>query len=314
MSDEISTTTMIERLRDELGRVIRGKKSAIDTLIVGFMADGHVLIEDVPGVGKTTLAKALARAMRLDFARIQFTPDLLPADILGSNVLDPREGTFSFQAGPVFAHLVLADEINRASPRTQSALLEAMNEGQVTIDGQTRPLPKPFFVVATQNPVDFQGTYPLPEAQLDRFLLRLELGYPNEDEELSVLFDRRSSDPLDAVEGLADLETLQQIQSEVREIEVAPDVARYMLRVVRTTRSHRDLEVGVSPRGALALFRASQARALVDGRSWASPDDVQALAVPVLSHRLVMTSQARYSGRSARDIVATIVGELDVPT
>lgn len=314
MSDEISTTTVIGRLQEELSRVIRGKEEAIDTLIVGLLADGHVLIEDVPGVGKTTLAKALARALKLDFSRIQFTPDLLPADILGSNVLDPREGTFSFQAGPVFSHLVLADEINRASPRTQSALLEAMNEGQVTIDGRTRPLPKPFFVVATQNPVDFQGTYPLPEAQLDRFILRLELGYPSEDEELSILFDRRSSDPLDAVEGFTDLETLTRIQQEVREIEVSDDVTRYMLRLVRTTRAHRDLEVGVSPRGALALFRACQARALVDGRGWVSPDDVQSLAASVLSHRMMMTSQARYSGRSAQDIVSTLVSELEVPT
>jgi MoxR-like ATPase len=305
---------VIGRLQRELAQVIRGKQQAIDLLLVGLLAGGHVLIEDVPGVGKTTLAKALSRAMQLGFARIQFTPDLLPADILGASVLDPREGTFTFQPGPVFTHLLLADEINRASPRTQSALLEAMNEGQVTVDGQSRRLPQPFFVVATQNPIDFQGTYPLPEAQLDRFLLQIALGYPSEDEEVEVLFARQTTDPIEAVEVVADLAALEGLQREVRAVTVSPDVARYILRLVRATRDHRDLEVGVSPRGALALFRASQALALVRGRAWASPDDVQSLSGAVLAHRLVMTSQARYSGRTSQDIVASIVAEQSVPT
>lgn len=314
MSEGSSSSEVIGRLQHELAQVIRGKHQAIDLLLVGFLAGGHVLIEDVPGVGKTTLAKALSRAMRLDFARIQFTPDLLPADILGVSVLDPRAGTFTFQPGPVFTHLLLADEINRASPRTQSALLEAMNEGQVTIDGQSRRLPQPFFVVATQNPIDFQGTYPLPEAQLDRFLLRIALGYPSEDEEVEVLFARQTSDPIEAVALVADIVALERIQREVREVTVSPDVARYVLRLVRATRDHRDLEVGVSPRGALALFRASQALALIRGRAWVSPDDVQTLAGAVLAHRLVMTSQARYAGRTPQDIVAAVVAAQSVPT
>jgi MoxR-like ATPase len=314
VTDGSSSSEAIGRLQRELALVIRGKQQAIDLLLVGLFAGGHVLIEDVPGVGKTTLAKALSRAMQLDFARVQFTPDLLPADILGASVLDPRAGTFTFQPGPVFTHLLLADEINRASPRTQSALLEAMNEGQVTIDGQTRRLPHPFFVVATQNPIDFQGTYPLPEAQLDRFLLRIALGYPSEDEEVEVLFARQSSDPIEAVALVADKAALERIQRDVRAVTVSPDVARYILRLVRATRDHHDLEVGVSPRGALALFRASQALALVRGRAWVSPDDVQTLAGAVLAHRLVMTSQARYSGRAPHDIVAAVVAEQSVPT
>ena len=306
--------SIVEALQATLGTVIRGKPEAIDLLIVGLLSGGHVLIEDVPGVGKTTLAKALARAMDMQFSRVQFTPDLLPADILGTNVLDPKNGTFTFQPGPVFAHLLLADEINRASPRTQSALLEAMNERQVTTDGVTRPLPSPFFVVATQNPVDYQGTYPLPEAQLDRFLLRARVGYPDEDDELGILFDRQHSDPIDTVRQVADIEALLTVQARVRQVKVEPDVARYLLRLVRATRSHPDLEVGVSPRGALALFRASQARALMVGRDWVGPADVQALAGPVLEHRMLLTSQARYSGRSRGDIVGAILSEQDVPT
>lgn len=306
--------SLVEDLQTTLGKVILGKPDAIDHLIVGLLSSGHVLIEDVPGVGKTTLAKALARAMNMEFSRVQFTPDLLPADILGTNVLDPKHGTFNFLPGPVFAHLLLADEINRASPRTQSALLEAMNERQVTTDGVTRPLPDPFFVVATQNPVDYQGTYPLPEAQLDRFLLRARIGYPDEDDELGILFDRQHSDPLDDVSQVGDLEGLLAVQARVREVKVEPDVARYLLRLVRATRSHADLEVGVSPRGALALFRASQARALMVGRDWVGPADVQALAGPVLEHRIVMTSQARYSGRTRGDIVSAIVAEQEIPT
>lgn len=305
---------LVEDLQRALGEVIQGKPEAIDLLIVGLLSQGHVLIEDVPGVGKTTLAKALARSMDMEFSRVQFTPDLLPADILGSSVLNPKEGTFSFSEGPIFAHLLLADEINRASPRTQSALLEAMNEGQVTIDGVTRPLPAPFFVVATQNPVDYQGTYPLPEAQLDRFLLRATIGYPAEQDEMSILFSRQVSDPLDDMKRVSDLEALIAVQKRVRAVTVSEDVARYLLRLVRATREHADLEIGVSPRGALALFRAAQARALMVGRDWVGPADIQALAGAVLEHRLVMTSQAKYSGRTKSDIVNALVAEQEVPT
>jgi MoxR-like ATPase len=304
---------VIAGVRAALAKVIRGKPEAIDLLLVGILSGGHVLIEDVPGVGKTTLAKALARSLRMDFARVQFTPDLLPADILGGNVLDPRQGTFTFSPGPIFTQVLLADEINRASPRTQSALLEAMSEEQVTTDGQTRPLPRPFFVIATQNPADYQGTYPLPEAQLDRFRVRVNVGYPIEDEELEVLFDRRTADPLDGIAPVADAGTVKQLQERVRQVHVERDVARYLLRLVRATRDHRDIDQGVSPRGALALFRASQARALLAARDYVSPADVQDLSQPVLAHRIRLGHQAQYGGKTSRQLVAEIVEATDVP-
>jgi MoxR-like ATPase len=308
------STHVIDALRRALGTVIHGKAEVIDRLLIGVLGGGHVLVEDVPGVGKTTLAKALARAFRATFTRVQFTPDLLPSDILGAQVLDPKEGTFSFHRGPVFTHVLLADEINRASPRTQSALLEAMSEAQVTVDGVTHPLPAPFFVLATQNPVDYQGTYPLPEAQLDRFLIRVAVGYPDAAAELEMLFSRQRKNPLDAVEPIAAVEDLARMQAEVREVEVKPPVAEYLLRLVGRTRDHREIELGVSPRGALALFRAAQARAYVAGRSWAGPDDVQALAAPVLAHRVLLTTQAKYGGTTAESVVAGIVKGVPVPT
>ena len=304
----------IRALESTLGGIIKGQQSAIELVLVGLLGAGHVLVEDVPGVGKTTLAKALARALHMDFARVQCTPDLLPSDILGANVLDPRDGTLSFHKGPVFTQVLLVDETNRASPRTQSGLLEAMNEKQVTVDGTTYALPDPFFVIATQNPVDFQGTYPLPVAQLDRFLMRIRLGYPIEDEELEVLFERQHGDPLNDVTPVADSETVATLQAAVRQVRVEPDVARYLLRVVRSTRQSRDLELGISPRGALAFFRACQARALIRGRDWVSPDDVQALAEPVLAHRIVPTAQARYGGVTPAGIVAELLGTVEVPT
>jgi MoxR-like ATPase len=309
----LSTEALVSAVRRSLAQVIHGKPDVIDLVLVGVLGGGHVLIEDVPGVGKTTLAKTLARTFRATFTRVQFTPDLLPSDILGAQVLHPRDGTFSFHRGPVFTHVLLADEINRASPRTQSALLEAMSEAQATIDGTSHPLPAPFFVIATQNPVDYQGTYPLPEAQLDRFLLRIGVGYPAPADELAILYARKTEDPLARVEPVADASDILRVQAEVRDIEVKEPVAKYLLQIVAQTRDHRSLDLGISPRGALAFFRAAQARALLQGRTYASPDDIQALARPVLAHRLLLTSQARYGGTTADAIVAQIVTGTKVP-
>lgn len=305
---------LVSELKRVLSQVIRGKPEAIDLLLVGVFSGGHVLVEDVPGVGKTTLAKAFARALELEFARVQFTPDLLPSDILGTHTLNPREGTLAFQRGPVFTNVLLADEINRASPRTQSALLEAMSEVQVTVDGATMSLPDPFIVLATQNPVDFQGTYPLPEAQLDRFVLRLAVGYPSEEDELGMLFDRQERDPLAAVKPVAGREAFLAMISKARQVHVEPRVARYIRALVQRTRDHDDIALGVSPRGTLVLFRACQARAMIQGRSFVTPDDAQALASPVLGHRILPTERAKYGGRSAATILNEIVSGVPVPS
>jgi MoxR-like ATPase len=299
---------MLDEIRAAVGRVIRGKADAVELLLVAVLAGGHVLVEDVPGVGKTTLAKAVAKVFRVAFARVQFTPDLLPSDML-----DPGHGSFSFHRGPIFTNVLLADEINRASPRTQSALLEAMSEAQVTVDGTTYPLVAPFLVFATQNPHEFSGTYPLPEAQLDRFLVRITLGYPAEDAELDMLYARQHDEPLDALRSIAGPEDLTAMQAEVREVEVKPAVGRYLLSVVTATRSHPSVVLGASPRGALALFRASQARAYAMGRSYVTPDDVQALASPVLGHRIALTVEARHGGRGAQGVLEEVLRRVRVP-
>ncbi len=302
------------RLLANLERVILGKRAELTLLLVGVLAEGHVLMEDVPGVGKTTLARALAQSLDVDFRRVQFTPDLMPTDILGSTVLRPAEGAFEFQPGPVFTHVLLADEVNRASPRTQSALLEAMSERQVTVDGVTRALPRPFFVVATQNPADYQGTYPLPEAQLDRFLLRVRLGYPAPEQELEMLVGQRERHPLDDLSPVATGDELRVWQAAVRRVKVAPAVGRYLLQLVGQTRSHDDLALGVSPRGSLALYRAAQAMAWLEDRDYVTPADVQALAGAVLAHRLELRPQARYAGRTDRQVIDALVAEVPVPT
>jgi MoxR-like ATPase len=309
-----TTKEAIGALQNALRTVMQGKDDVIDLLLVGLLGAGHVLVEDVPGVGKTTLAKALARALDVTFTRVQFTPDLLPTDILGSQVLNPRDGSFAFHRGPVFTNVLLADEINRASPRTQSALLEAMNESQATVDGVTHALPTPFFVVATQNPADYQGTYPLPEAQLDRFLLRIGVGYPGSDAELAMLIARRAADPLASVAAVCDKDAIARMQTEVREVEVKDQVARYMLAIVQRTRESAHLDLGISPRGALAFYRAAQARALLSGRKYASPEDVNALAGPVLAHRVQLTAQARYGGVTPEKVLGDLVREVPVPT
>lgn len=303
----------LQQIREALSKVIQGKNEVIELMLMGVLATGHILIEDSPGVGKTTLAKAIAKVFDMQFARVQFTPDLLPTDILGAQILDPREGTFTFHQGPIFASVVLADEINRASPRTQSALLEAMSEGQATVDGVTYPLPKPFLVLATQNPVDSQGTYPLPEAQLDRFLLRLSIGYPARDAELAMLFDRQKSDPLDDVKPVISGKELLVMQSKVRDIQVKEIVAKYLLSIVNKTREQQDFEVGVSPRGSLALFRAAQAWAFLNNRSYVSPADISHLVPHLLAHRVSMTSEARYGGKTAIGILQQILKEVPVP-
>ena len=305
---------LVAQLRSRLGQVLRGKGPVIDLALVGIFAGGHVLLEDVPGVGKTTLAKALARAFGVRFTRVQFTPDLLPGDITGSLVLHPDSGTFSFQRGPIFTNIFLADEINRASPRTQAALLEAMNEGQVTVEGETYALEAPFFVVATQNPADYQGTYPLPEAQLDRFLVRISIGYPSRHEELEMLFARRTGDPLNDLAAVCTQQNLVSIQEAIRAIEVKPIVASYLLDIVEATRRDPELSLGVSPRGSLSLFRAAQAHAFLSERDYVSPADVKAIAVATLSHRIGLRDEVRYGGGDGAGIVARIVSAVRVPT
>ncbi|MFN8095558.1 MAG: MoxR family ATPase [Vicinamibacteria bacterium] len=302
----------IDALRSQLGRVILGKAEAIDQAVVALLAGGHLLMDDVPGVGKTTLAKALARSFRGDFKRVQFTPDLLPTDILGTSVYDPRDGSFEFKPGPVFTNVLLADEVNRASPRTQSALLEAMSEGQVSADGVTRPLPSPFLVVATQNPVEFHGTYPLPEAQLDRFALRVALGYPEAEREVDILFSQAESHPVDAVAPVLDAAQVLALQAEVRRVRVARPLARYMVDLAEATRRHPSVQLACSPRGTLWLFRATQARAFLEGRDHAIPEDVKAQAVAVLAHRLGLETKARYSGVRRDDVVREILDSVPV--
>jgi MoxR-like ATPase len=304
---------LLERVRQAVGSVIAGKPEAVELLLIAILAGGHVLVEDVPGVGKTTLAKAIARVFQVSFSRVQFTPDLLPTDIIGSLVLDPGQGSFSFHKGPIFTNVLLADEINRASPRTQSALLEAMSEAQVTVDGITYPLAPPFFVFATQNPHEFSGTYPLPEAQLDRFLVRIAIGYPAPEAELSMLYARQHDEPLEALPKVASLADLGELQAAVRRVEVKPAVGRYLLALVSATRGHKDIVLGASPRGTLCLFRAAQARAYASGRRYVSPDDVQAMAAPVLGHRIALTTEARYGGRGSEAVIREVVQSLRVP-
>jgi MoxR-like ATPase len=302
----------IASLQQQLGRVILGKNEAIERLVVCLLGGGHVLMEDVPGVGKTTLAKALARSLDADFKRVQFTPDLLPTDILGSSVYNPSDGGFSFKAGPVFTNILLADEINRASPRTQSALLEAMSERQASIEGTTHPLPSPFLVIATQNPAEFHGTYPLPEAQLDRFAMRIDLGYPTAEHEVDVLFSQAHHHPLDDVVTVLDGATVEELQARVRAVRVERGIGRYAVALADATRNHPSLKLGCSPRGTLLLFRMTQAHAFVAGRDYAIPEDLKAVAIPVLAHRLSLDTKARYSGILKEDVVREVLDRVSV--
>jgi MoxR-like ATPase len=312
------TTTQIENpllapLKENLQNVIYGKSECIDVMIVCLLAGGSVLIEDVPGVGKTTLAKALAKSIDAKFRRIQFTPDLLPADILGSSIYNPIKGDFKFSPGPIFCNILLADEINRASPRTQSALLEAMNENQATIEGQRYPLTKPFMVIATENPIEFHGTYPLPEAQLDRFLVRLAIGYPSVEVEIDILKSHAHDEPLDRIKPILPLDKVRQIQKEVTDVHIDESILEYIVEIVHATRNDNRLRLGISTRGTLMMSRAARARAYFQKRDFVIPDDVLWLVPHVLPHRILLTSKTLHSGTSARQIVTDIVGRIKVP-
>lgn len=302
-----------ERIRANVEKVIVGKRASLDLLLVALLSEGHVLLEDVPGMGKTVMARALARSIAAPFSRVQGTADLLPSDIVGVSIYNPREATFEYRRGPIFASIVLVDEINRATPRTQSALLEAMQERQVTADGETMPLPAPFLVLATQNPIEMEGTFPLPEAQLDRFLLRIRTTYPTVDEELNMLYRFKEADPLESLTPVTNSAELLALMPVVRKTRVSQPVAKYLLDLIRATRAHPAIRLGASPRAALALFRASQALAVIEGRDYVRPDDIKLLAAPVLGHRLTLTSQAALQAQDADQIVRDLVGTLPVP-
>jgi MoxR-like ATPase len=319
MADESASFTlsevqaMAEAVRANIARVIVGKLEVIDLLLVALLSDGHILLEDVPGMGKTVMARALARSIGATFQRVQGTPDLLPTDITGISYFDQRRGEFVFRQGPIFAQVLLDDEINRATPRTQSALLEAMAERQVTVERETMPLPRPYLVLATQNPVELEGTFPLPGAQLDRFLLRVRVGYPSEDEEQAILHRFKHNEPLETLQPIVSAEQVALFQRLVRQVQWQPEVERYLLAMVRATREHPAVNLGVSPRGTLALYRASEAYAAMAGRDYVQPDDVKRLAPSVLAHRLLTTTRARLKGSASEAIIADIVEATPVP-
>lgn len=308
MIDEVAA-----RVRQNVKRVIVGKDDIIDLMMVAVLSEGHILLEDVPGTGKTTLAKAIAASLGCTFRRIQFTPDLLPSDVTGVNYFNQKTQSFEFRPGPILSQIVLADEINRATPRTQSALLEGMQERQMTIDGETYRLPRPFLVLATQNPIELEGTFPLPEAQLDRFLMRVAIGYPSEEEENRILLRFRLEDPLESLQPVTDPETVLTLIRQVREIHVSEAVQNYIVAVIRKTRSHDEIDLGASPRAALALYRTAQARAAIRGGGFVLPDDVKFLAPYVLTHRIQISPQTRLRGRRPEDVVADLVNAVPVP-
>jgi MoxR-like ATPase len=313
VSAVITHAETIARVRDNLCQVIVGKTAEIELLLAGLLSGGHILVEDIPGVGKTTLAKALAYSVGGTLRRIQFTPDLLPTDIVGVSIYNPKDGEFHFKPGPIFSHILLADEINRASPRTQSALLEAMGEQQVTVDGRSLPLEALFVVIATQNPVESHGTYPLPEAQLDRFAVQLSLGYPPPAEAKRLLLQHGGAGQLDAIEPVLDPKGLVDLQSEAAQVRVEDAVADYLLALVEASREHAAVQLGVSPRGALAFLATARARALMQGRDYVTPDDLKTVAVAALAHRLVLASKATYAGIRKDTVVHDLLSTVQVP-
>jgi MoxR-like ATPase len=302
-----------ETVIDNIEKVIVGKRNAVELAVVGLLCQGHILIEDVPGVGKTVLARSLAKSLGCSFSRIQFTPDMLPSDVTGVSIYNQVSSTFEFRPGPVIAQIVLADEINRATPKTQAALLEAMEERQITVDGVTHKLPRPFLVLATQNPIEYEGTFPLPEAQLDRFLLRLRLGYPEAEDEIDILERQQYQHPVIELTQVVSEAELIKAQEEIKNTFIAPAVKRYIVEIVRQTRQHTDVYLGASPRGSLALFRAGQARAMIQGRDYVLPDDIKALVKPALSHRVILGPAARLRDLSADQVLEEVLNRVPVP-
>lgn len=303
----------MKQVLDNVNNVIIGKEEIVQLSLVALLIDGHVLLEDVPGVGKTMLVRALAKSVDCDFTRIQFTPDLLPSDVTGVSIYNPKELEFEFREGPIFGNILLADEINRTSPKTQSALLEAMEEKSVTVDGKTRNLKMPFFVMATQNPIEYEGTYPLPEAQLDRFLLKLRIGYPDYEDELEMLARNTNGHPIEEIEAVMSQEELMAAQQEANDVYTDETIQQYIINLVSRTRTHRSVYLGASPRGSLALMRAAKAFAYIQGRDYVLPDDVKYLAPFVLAHRIILTSEARYEGKTSEEIIGAIIQSAHIP-
>lgn len=304
---------LLENIVDNVERVIIGKRTAVELTLISLMCNGHVLIEDVPGVGKTSLVSSIAKSINASFKRIQFTPDILPSDITGFSIYNQKTGEFEYRAGAVMSQIILADEINRTSPKTQASLLEVMEETQVTVDGVTYEIPRPFMVLATQNPVEYLGTYPLPEAQIDRFFMKISIGYPSSSEEAKMLSRFRNGNPISELKPVADSKDILEIQHQVKQIYVDESLNNYIVEIVRETRNHADIVLGSSPRGSLALFRASQAWAFYKGRNYIVPEDIKMMAVPVLSHRLILRQEAKLKKVTSEDIINSIIENIRVP-